>query len=126
MLIDALPAALSRNWAFRAVLDHWGSDDLATQLTSRDGRPRYTKANAPVAAFHGTADNLVPFTNALQIDAGYNASGVLHRLFPLVGQGHGCWNARTAQNMTQDDAGFDFLAVVLSLGDGDPGPHGQR
>ena len=41
------------------VRDHWSSDDLATQLTSRDGRPRHAKANAPVAAFHGIVDNLV-------------------------------------------------------------------
>ena len=88
-------------------------------LQARDGRPRYTAANAPVAIFHGTADTLVPFENALQIDAGYNASGVVHRIFPLAGQGHGCWNARTADNRTQDDAGFAFLAKVMGLVDGD-------
>ena len=107
---------LGQSSTVAAVLDHWGSDDIATQLTARDGRPRYTRSNAPVGIFHGTADTLVPFKNALQIDAGYNASGVFHRIFPLAGQGHGCWNART-ENMTQDEAGLSFLASVMGFGE---------
>jgi acetyl esterase/lipase len=97
------------------VLDHWGSDDISTQLTKRDGKERYTTKNAPVAIFHGTADGLVPYKNALQIDAGYNKTGVMHQLFPLVDQGHGCWNANTTDGRTQDEAGFAFLAKVLGL-----------
>lgn len=106
---------LEQSSSVAAVLDHWGSDDIATQLTKRDGVPRYSGTNAPVAIFHGTADDLVPYRNALQIDAGYNSTGVPHRLFPLLGQGHGCWNARTQQNETQDRAGYEFLAQVLKL-----------
>ena len=67
---------LSSSSSVGCVLDHWGSDDIATQLTRRDRKPRYTTANAPVAMFHGTADTLVPFENALQIDSGYNTTGV--------------------------------------------------
>ena len=77
------------------MLDHWGSDVIATQLTKRDGVERYTSANAPLAIFHGTADGLVPYANALELDSGYSRTGVAHRLYPLVGQGHGCWNALT-------------------------------
>ena len=98
-----------------AVLDHWGSDDMATQLTARDGIVRYTATNAPIAIFHGTADGLVPYENALELEGNYTKTGVAHQLFPLAGQGHGCWNARTAQNQTQDDAGYDFLARILHL-----------
>jgi acetyl esterase/lipase len=97
------------------ILDHWGSDDMSTQLTKRDGRERYTAKNAPVAIFHGTSDGEVPYWNALQIDGGYNKTGVAHQLFPLVGQGHGCWNATTIDGRTQDEAGFAFLAKVLAL-----------
>ena len=103
--------------AVAAVLDHWGSDDVATQLTKRDGIDRYTKDNAPLAIFHGTADGLVPYQNALELDAGYNRTGVAHQLFPLLGQGHGCWTALTEQNQTQDEAGYAFLARVLRLND---------
>ena len=106
---------LEQSSAVDAVLDHWGSDVIATQLTKRDGVERYTSANAPLAIFHGTADGLVPYANALELDSGYNRTGVAHRLYPLAGQGHGCWNALTEQNETQDEAGYAFLAEVLKL-----------
>ena len=47
--------------------------------------------------------------------ARYNRTGVTHRLFPLAGQGHGCWGALTAENKTQDQAGYEFLKEVLKL-----------
>ena len=107
---------LEQSSAVAAVLDHWGSDVIAKQLTKRDGIDRCTKDNAPLAIFHGTADGLVPYKNALQLDAGYNRTGVAHQLFPLLGQGHGCWNALTEQDQTQDEAGYGFLARVMRLG----------
>ena len=58
----------------------------------------------------------MPYANALELASGYNRTGVTHRLYPLLGKGHGCWNALTAQNQTQDEAGFAFLAKVLKLG----------
>ena len=109
---------LEQSSAVAAVLDHWGSDDIATQLTKRDGIDRYTKDNAPLAIFHGTADRLVPYKNALELDAGYKRTGVAHQLFPLLEQAHGCWNALTEQNQTQDEAGYSFLARVMQLGKG--------
>ena len=106
---------MAESSAVAAVLDHWGSDDITTQLTARDGVARYGPSNAPVAIFHGTADGTVPYDNALQIDAAYTRTGVAHRLFPLLGQGHGCWNAKTQGNQTQDEAGFAFLRAVMRL-----------
>jgi acetyl esterase/lipase len=104
---------LNQSSKVACVLDHWGSDDISTQLTKRDQRVRYTADNAPVAIFHGTADGLVPYANALQIDAGYNKTGVKHALFPLTGQGHGCWDAKTTDGKTQDEAGYEFVTQVL-------------
>ena len=52
---------LGQSSAVGAVLDHWGSDDIATQLTKRDGVERYTSANAPLAIFHGPSRSTTIF-----------------------------------------------------------------
>ena len=78
---------LEQSSAVDAVLDHWGSDVIATQLTKRDGVERYTSANAPLAIFHGTADGLVPYANALELDSGYNRTGGGAQALPAGGAG---------------------------------------
>ena len=81
----------------------------------RDGRKRYRDSNPPLAIFHGTADTLVPFINALQLDAQYNMTGVAHTLFPLQGAGHGCWNAKTASGRDQWLAAYTFVVKAQNL-----------
>jgi len=97
------------------ALDHWGSDDAARQLTLRDGITRYHHNNTPLAIFHGTKDGLVPFSNALQLDAGYNRSNATHALYPIPGAGHGCWDGLTADNRSQYDVAYDFVVAVQGL-----------
>ena len=61
------------------VIDHWGSDWMARQLWERgSGGDRYNAtANPPLAIFHGTVDNIVPFRNETdRIIGGYNRTGV--------------------------------------------------
>jgi len=50
-------------------------------------------ATPPILTVHGTQDALVPYVQALSLDAAMRRAGAAHLLLPMVGFGHGFQNA---------------------------------
>jgi acetyl esterase/lipase len=57
--------------------------------------------DAPVLTAHGTSDELVPYVQALELDAAMRRSGVPHTLIPMQGFGHGFQNAEANRRARQ-------------------------
>jgi acetyl esterase/lipase len=60
-----------------------------------------TAGHAPVFTAHGTSDELVPYVQALELDAEMQRSGVPHTLIPMQGFGHGFQNAEANRRARQ-------------------------
>lgn len=63
------------------------------------------KSDAPTITLHGTADPLVPYSQAVLVDKVLKERGVESELVPVEGAGHGWWNE---MQMTQRKS-IDFL-----------------
>jgi acetyl esterase/lipase len=57
--------------------------------------------DAPVMTAHGTSDELVPYVQALELDAAMKRGGVTHLLIPMTGFGHGFQNAEANRRARQ-------------------------
>jgi dipeptidyl aminopeptidase/acylaminoacyl peptidase len=55
----------------------------------------------PVMTAHGTSDELVPYVQALELDAAMKRGGVTHLLIPMTGFGHGFQNAEANRRARQ-------------------------
>ena len=60
-----------------------------------------TAGHAPVFTAHGTSDELVPYVQALELDAAMKRSGVPHTLVAMQGFGHGFQNAEANRRARQ-------------------------
>ena len=57
--------------------------------------------DVPVMTAHGTSDELVPYVQALELDAAMKRGGVTHLLIPMTGFGHGFQNAEANRRARQ-------------------------
>ena len=70
---------------------------------AREASPvnQITAGHAPVFTAHGTSDELVPYVQALELDAAMKRSGVPHTLVAMQGFGHGFQNAEANRRARQ-------------------------
>jgi acetyl esterase/lipase len=109
-LLEGFPKNSSK---VAAVIDLWGGTALLDAVKFVDGQERFDADDAPVAIIHGTEDKTVPFTEAQEIKAAYDKTGVPYAFYPLDA-GHGAWNKKIdGQNLAK--VSFDFIVTHLKL-----------
>ncbi len=96
-----------------AVVDLWGGTGLLDALEVLDGKDRFDATDAPIAIIHGTQDEAVPFEEAEQIKAKYDATGVPYTYNPLDA-GHGAWGEKI-DGKKLHEYGFGFVVEHLAL-----------
>lgn len=87
------------------LVDLWGS--LRVLTTMQGGE-------TPIQIVHGEQDTVVPFQNALDLDARAGQIGVVHEFFPMVGAGHGPWSRYFDEHLDDTVA---FFYEQLALGE---------
>ncbi|TWT80393.1 Carboxylesterase [Planctomycetes bacterium CA13] len=75
----------------QAVVSHWGSGLLLDLLRRFDGRNRFDANDAPLMIIHGTDDERVPFSEAIELQQKYRAE---LEVCTLDGWGHSAWGAK--------------------------------
>lgn len=76
----------------QAIIDCWGSADFFTDMFDAD--------DPPIMIWHGTNDTMLGtfFTSALMIRQECADHGIPYRFYPLLGEGHGAWDAEYGDN----------------------------
>ena len=109
-----LTTNLGQSSAVTTVIDHWGGTAILHLLELMDGVDRFDETDAPVSIVHGTEDQAVPFSAAEAIRDAYDTTGVAYEWHPLVGQGHGLWDA-TIEGEPLFESAYDFIIETQSL-----------
>jgi para-nitrobenzyl esterase len=107
---------IQQSSAVQAVVSHWGAAYGVDAKTQLDGIPRYRKGNAPMIAYVGSLDNVVPLCHDTALQAHYVALGIAFELHVLPGEKHGCWHATVpyrGRNLSLDEQSFTFLTETL-------------
>ena len=107
---------LEQSSAVQAVVSHWGATYGVDTKAQLDGVARYRKGNAPMIAYVGSQDDVVPLCHDLALQAHYAALGIPFELHVLPGQKHGCWQAKISYagyNISLDASSFMFLTKTL-------------
>jgi acetyl esterase/lipase len=108
-----LDTYLEQSSRVSAVIDLWGGTAHMAALEYLDGKSRYDESDAPVAIIHGTKDEAVPFTEAEEVKAAYDKSGVPYAFHPLD-KGHGAWGAKIdGKNLAT--VSFEFIVEHMGL-----------
>lgn len=75
---------------------------------------RFDDTDPPISIIHGTDDLAVPFTEAEEIKAEYDSTGVDYAWYPLEGVGHGPWEVEIdGESLTE--LAFDFIIEQQGL-----------
>ncbi|QDV62076.1 Phenmedipham hydrolase [Crateriforma conspicua] len=80
---------LDQSSRVQAVVNHWGSGLLVDSLQRFDGHSRWDTQDAPMLIIHGTEDQRVPYSHAIDLEKNYKAR---LKLCPLQGRGHSAWD----------------------------------
>lgn len=105
---------LDQSSRIHTIIDHWGGTGVVRMLELMTPGDRFDVTDAPISIVHGTEDPAVPFTQAEEIMAEYDKTGVEYAWYPLEGAGHGPWEAKVeGQSLT--DLAFDFIVLQQGL-----------
>jgi dipeptidyl aminopeptidase/acylaminoacyl peptidase len=88
------------------LIDLWGSP--AKDLLLADIAPSFP----PTLIMHGTADELVPFSQSEDLAAVLKAKGIEHRLYPISGAAH--TPTADMDRLVEETAAFLFRALPAS------------
>lgn len=98
-----------------AIVDYWGGAGMLTALATIDGgKTRFDAGDPPIAIIHGTADNVVAFSEAENLKKQYTSTGAAFVYHPLEGAGHSAWNA-TVGGKSLTELSFAFLVEKQGL-----------
>ena len=84
---------LNETYDVKSMVDFWGSNIKLDLFEAIYGLNRYDSNDPELFIAHGTLDPAVLFSEATELDSIYNSLGIYHEFNPLVGVGHGAWNA---------------------------------
>jgi len=96
------------------ILDFWGSENYVRALEQVYQIQRLDTNDAPILIAHGTADAIVPFSNAVALQTTYQATGVDYAFYTLQDQEHEAWDALIA-GKTLSEVSFEFIAAQQAL-----------
>ncbi|TKB96816.1 alpha/beta hydrolase [Pedobacter cryophilus] len=105
---------LNQTYTIKTILDFWGSGIAVTALNSIYGYQRFDSSDAPMMITHGTEDATVAYINAINLRDIYTSTGVNYKLYPLINQGHGAWDA-IVNGKTLAELSFDFIVQQQKL-----------
>jgi len=105
---------LDQSSSVRTIIDHWGGTGIVQALELMTPGDRFDATDASISIIHGTQDRTVPFSQAEEIKAEYDRTGVPYAWYPLEGAGHGPWRAEVdGKNLTE--LAFDFIVEQQDL-----------
>ena len=96
------------------IIDYWGGDGLVDALQTVYGHNRFDALDAPIMIAHGDKDDVVLFTEAEDLQAAYEETGVNYAFYHLDGQKHGAWGAKY-DGKYLDRLSFDFIVEQQDL-----------
>jgi acetyl esterase/lipase len=105
---------LDQSYSIKTILDYWGSDVGVDALFEVYGRHSFDYNDAAILIAHGTEDPTVSFSYAEELRDTYISTGVAYVFYPLVGFGHGAWNA-TIDGKRLEKLAFDFVVKQQKL-----------
>jgi predicted esterase len=98
----------SNNYTIKTILDFWGSGDVVTAYKNIYGHDRFDPTDAPIMICHGTNDQTVLYSEALELKDIYTSTGANYVLYTLENRGHGPWDA-IVNGKTLGELAFDFI-----------------
>ena len=115
--ISSIPNALV---LFNPVVDTtasgYGAQAFGTRAEEASPLHHITRGTPPTIIFHGTADKVVPFSNATAFCVKMKKAGNVCQLVPFEGKGHGFFNVNKQDDQSQLDTLQQADAFLVSLG----------
>ena len=107
---------LNASYAVKSLVYFWGSNVKLELLEQVYGFNRYDSNDPELFLAHGTADAnpTTTFSEAVELNALYDSTGVYSELVPLEGEGHGAWTARV-NGKSLSELSFDFMVARQGL-----------
>lgn len=96
-----------------AAIDLWGDTSLLDALFVVDGIDRFDATDTPLAIIHGVDDETIPYSEAEELRAKYEATGVPYSFHALAST-HSAWH-ETIEDESLPQFGFGFVVEHLSL-----------
>jgi para-nitrobenzyl esterase len=104
----------SNNYTIKTILDFWGSGDAVTAYKNIYGFNRFDPTDAPIMICHGTNDQTVLYSEALELKDIYTSTGAKYVLYTLDNRGHGPWDA-TINGKKLEELSFDFIVKQQNI-----------
>lgn len=105
---------LNQKYNVRTIINLWGSKFALDAIEEIYGHNRFDNDDPSLFIAHGTEDPKVPFNNAEKLKAIYEANQVPYAYYPLIGKGHGAWNAKVS-NKNLEELAFEFITEQQGL-----------
>lgn len=102
------------NYSIKTILDFWGSGVAVTAINTIYGYQRFDRTDAPIMISHGTNDQTVNYTSALELKNIYTSTGANYILYTLESRGHGPWDA-IVNGKKLEELAFDFMVQQQKL-----------
>ena len=105
---------INQSYELQAIVDFWGSGVAVEAINQIYDTDRYHDQMPPLMIVHGTEDETVPYSSAIELKNIYVTQGVDYEFYPLEGSGHGPWGAYFYDLVLQELM-FNFLLEQQGL-----------
>jgi acetyl esterase/lipase len=105
---------LDQSYQVKTIINFWGSKLALDALEKIYRHQRFDANDPPLLIAHGTEDVIVPFAKAEELKTIYNLNKVPIAFYPLIGKGHGAWNA-VVEGKKLEELAFDFIVQQQNL-----------
>ena len=105
---------IDQSYQVQAIVDFWGSGVAVGAINQIYDVDRYHDQMPPLMIVHGTEDETVPYSSAIELKNIYETQGVDYEFYPLEGRGHGPWGA-TYNDLGLQELMFNFLVEQQGL-----------
>lgn len=109
---EVLSDLFSKASGVRFAYDQRASAEVKAALQKYSPLFYVTKNTVPTIINHGDSDTIVPYSNAVNLDAKLTEMGVPHYFNTFVGGGHGLDNDKAAADRANDQL-FEFIYTYL-------------
>ena len=105
---------LDQSYEIQSIVDFWGSNVALEVLEGVFGHHRFDSDDPDLFIAHGTEDPAVLFSEGEELVHLYDSTGAHVNFNPLIGRGHGVWDA-TVDGLSLRDLSFNFLVERQGL-----------
>lgn len=105
---------LGQEYQIQVIIDFWGGQSVTDAYKAIYGQELFDIEDPILYKAHGTADQTVPFSSALDLLDIYETIGVEMKLDTLIGIGHGNFDA-TLNGKRLEELAFDFIVSNQNL-----------